>query len=191
MRDDEAKVVMWVGSNTDVDDVKKVSEVLRHSEEQLREANRLKDEFLATLSHELRTPLNAVLGWSYMLRKGTLPTATQRRALDSLQRNAKAQAQLVDDLLDVSRIVSGKLQIKSDDVELAHVIALAAETIRPAAAAKHLDVNVMMQAETQITVTGDADRALRYIIEQQFHLDADRAGEVHVMLVEPDRHDGQ
>lgn len=158
MRDDEAKVVMWVGSNTDVDDVKKVSEVLRHSEEQLREANRLKDEFLATLSHELRTPLNAVLGWSYMLREGTLPTATQRRALDSLQRNAKAQAQLVDDLLDVSRIVSGKLQIKSDDVELAHVIALAAETIRPAAAAKHLDVNVMMQAETQITVTGDADR---------------------------------
>jgi PAS domain S-box-containing protein len=158
MRDDEGKVVMWIGSNTDVDDVKKASEVLRHSEGRLLEANRLKDEFLATLSHELRTPLNAVLGWSHMLREGTLSPDTQRRALDSLQRNAKAQAQLVDDLLDVSRIVSGKLQIKSDEVELAHVIALAVDTIRPAAAAKRLDVNVMMQADTHITVTGDADR---------------------------------
>lgn len=76
-RDDEGKVVMWIGSNTDVNDAKKASEVLRHSEERLRETNRLKDEFLATLSHELRTLLNAVLGWSYMLREGTLPTATQ------------------------------------------------------------------------------------------------------------------
>ena len=85
----------------------------RRLADSLGEANRLKDEFLATLSHELRTPLNAILGWSHMLRSGTLPAETGARALDAIDRNAKAQAQLVEDLLDVSRIMSGKLAIGS------------------------------------------------------------------------------
>ena len=83
-----------------------------------QEANRAKDEFMATLSHELRTPLNAMLGWAHMLRSNVLPPDTHRRALDTLERNVRAQAQLVDDLLDVSRIVAGKLQIKGDEVDL-------------------------------------------------------------------------
>ena len=95
----------------DITDRKRAEEALTASEASLRNANRMKDEFLATLSHELRTPLNAVLGWAHMLRSGRLSEDAIARALDSIERNAQVQKQLVDDLLDMSRIVSGKLQI--------------------------------------------------------------------------------
>jgi PAS domain S-box-containing protein len=131
--------------------------------EQAQEANRAKDEFLATLSHELRTPLNAMLGWSHMMRSAVLPPATQRRALEALERNAKAQAQLVEDLLDVSRIVSGKLQIRSEEVDLPRVVAEAVDSVRPAAAAKGLNIEYDAEPETSIVVLGDADR-LRQIV---------------------------
>ena len=91
----------------DITDRKRAEEALAESEASLRNANRMKDEFLATLSHELRTPLNAVLGGSHMLRTGKLSAESIERTLDSLERNARAQTQLVDDLLDMSRIVSG------------------------------------------------------------------------------------
>ena len=130
----------------------------RELAESLGEANRLKDEFLATLSHELRTPLNAILGWSHMLRSGTMPSGTQQRALVSLERNARAQAQLVDDLLDVSRIISGKLAIKTDAVDLSTVIAAAVDAVRPGAQAKGVSVNVALDPEREILVTGDGDR---------------------------------
>ena len=108
-----------------------------------QEANRAKDEFLAILSHELRTPLNAVLGWSHMLRTGTLPEDLQRRAFDAIERNARAQAQLVDDLLDVSRIVSGRLSLTLADVDLAALVHSAIDTVRPAVAAKGLALEVV------------------------------------------------
>jgi signal transduction histidine kinase len=130
----------------------------RQLAESLGEANRLKDEFLATLSHELRTPLNAILGWSHMLRSGALPANTQKRALEALDRNAKAQMQLVQDLLDVSRIISGKFTIKSDPVDMATVIAGAIDAIRPSASAKLVRLNVVLDPESPIVVTGDADR---------------------------------
>ncbi len=126
--------------------------------ENLTEANRLKDEFLALLSHELRTPLNAILGWSHMLRSGALPSDTQRRALEAVDRNAKAQMQLVEDLLDVSRIISGKLTIKGDAVDVYTVIAGAIDSVRPSASAKGVSLNVGIDPESQILVTGDADR---------------------------------
>jgi signal transduction histidine kinase len=126
--------------------------------EDLKEANRLKDEFLATLSHELRTPLNAILGWSHMLRSGALTSDVQRRALDAVERNAKAQARLVEELLDVSRIISGKLSIKTEPVDLGAVVSDAVETMRPAAAAKGLSVELDVDPEQQLTVIGDADR---------------------------------
>ena len=131
--------------------------------EDLQEANRVKDEFLATLSHELRTPLNAVLGWSHMLRIGALAPSVQKRALDSLERNARAQAQLVEDLLDVSRIISGKLSIKAEPVDLDAVIAGAIEAIRPAAVAKRVDVHLAIDRESRILVTGDGDRLQQVI----------------------------
>ena len=87
------------------------------TDEALREADHRKDEFLATLSHELRTPLNADLGWSQMLRSGTVPHEVQRRGLESLERNARAEARLVEDMLDVSRIISGKLTMKPTAVD--------------------------------------------------------------------------
>jgi CheY-like chemotaxis protein/anti-sigma regulatory factor (Ser/Thr protein kinase) len=118
----------------------------------------VKDEFLATLSHELRTPLNAVLGWAHMLRTGALRPDVQERALQSLERNAKAQAQLVDDLLDVSRIMSGKLAIKSEALDLTAVIALAVDAVRPAVTAKGLRLGVTVDADAEIVVDGDADR---------------------------------
>jgi PAS domain S-box-containing protein len=130
---------------------------------QAQDANRAKDEFLATLSHELRTPLNAILGWSQMLRSAILPAETQRRALESVERNAKAQAQLVEDLLDVSRIVSGKLQIKSNEVDLARVVADAVDSVRPAASAKGLILEFALRQDTGILVKGDADR-LRQVV---------------------------
>jgi signal transduction histidine kinase/ActR/RegA family two-component response regulator len=122
------------------------------------EANRLKDEFLATLSHELRTPLNAVLGWAYMLRQGRMPASMQLRALESVERNARAQAQLVDDLLDVSRIMAGKLQIKTEAVDLATVVGNAVDTVRAGVTAKRLHLQVHVPTGPGILVTGDAGR---------------------------------
>jgi PAS domain S-box-containing protein len=136
---------------------------LRESEENLRRANQMKDDFLATVSHELRTPLNAVLGWAQMLRSGTLRPDMTERALEALERNARAQAQLVDDLLDVSRIISGKLQIRSGPVNLAAVIASALDTLRPAANSKGVSLQVSADPGTQIVVSGDSDR-LRQVV---------------------------
>jgi len=123
-----------------------------------QEANRAKDEFIATLSHELRTPLNAMLGWAHMLRANVLPPETQRRALETLERNVRTQAQLVDDLLDVSRIVAGKLHIKGDEVDLTTVVTTAADTVRPATVAKGLSFRVIADPDQQVIVIGDADR---------------------------------
>ena len=136
---------------------------LRESEEDLRRANQMKDEFLATVSHELRTPLNAVLGWAQMLRSGTLRPDMTGQALETLERNARAQAQLVDDLLDVSQIISGKLQIRSGPVNLAAIIASALDTVRPAANSKRVSLQVSADPGTQIVVSGDSDR-LRQIV---------------------------
>jgi PAS domain S-box-containing protein len=130
----------------------------KRAELALHEANRMKDEFLATLSHELRTPLNAMLGWSQMLRSGTLSPEIQQRAFDALERNARAQAQLVEDLLDISRIVSGKLKIRADSVDLASVVMSAVDTIGPSAAAKRVALHVDTAVEGKLVVTGDADR---------------------------------
>lgn len=122
------------------------------------EANRLKDEFLATLSHELRTPLNAVLGWAHMLREGSMPPAMHQRALESVERNARAQAQLVEDLLDISRIMAGKLQIKTEAVDLAAVVTNAVETVRAGVTAKRLNLHVLIPSDQRVVVSGDADR---------------------------------
>src|SRR6185503_17380129 len=119
--------------------------------------NATKDEFLATLSHELRTPLNAMLGWTHLLRSGALSGDMRQRALEALERNGRAQAQLVDDLLDVSRIVSGRLQLKADDVELGGILSSSIETVRPAAAAKKLTIRMLIP-DSHVMVSGDPDR---------------------------------
>lgn len=122
-----------------------------------KRAEHLKDEFLAAVSHELRTPLNAILGWLQILRS-TAPTPERTaRALESLERNASAQARLIEDLLEVSRIVTGKLQIKTDVVDVRVAVRAAADVVAAAAAAKSLQVTIKLPS-TPALVSGDRDR---------------------------------
>ncbi len=108
------------------------------------EANRLKDEFLATLSHELRTPLNAILGWARMLRSRVLDAGTQGKALETIERNALAQAQIVEDLLDVSRVITGSLRLELQRVDFSNLIEAAIAAVRPAADAKGIRIECSM-----------------------------------------------
>lgn len=120
-------------------------------------ANRNKDEFLATLSHELRTPLTAILGWSHLLRSKKLDNVDTLRALDTIERNAKSQSQLIDDLLDVSRIITGKLQIDRARLDVSTVVDAAIDAIRPAAEAKSIRLEKSMEVAS-FFVVGDHNR---------------------------------
>ncbi|MGH9330877.1 MAG: ATP-binding protein, partial [Vicinamibacterales bacterium] len=110
--------------------------------EEAQAANRAKDEFLATLSHELRTPLNAILGWARLLSGGTLDSASTARAIEIIERNSRLQAQLIEDLLDISRIVTGKLRLEPRESLMSGVIEAAVEALRPAADAKRIRLDV-------------------------------------------------
>ena len=127
------------------------------AQEAAESANRVKDEFLAVVSHELRTPLNPILGWSQMLRKRKLPPAKAAYALETIERNAKMQAQLINDLLDVSRILRGKLSLEAASVDLAAVICMALETVRLAADAKSIQIETHFDASVS-PVSGDPGR---------------------------------
>ncbi len=120
-------------------------------------ANRLKDEFLATLSHELRTPLNAVIGWSRMLKSGRLDPESSIHAMEVIERNAWAQKQIIEDILDVSRVITGKLQLNLGPVDLVAVVDAALDAVRPALEAKNIRIDTIIDAGLKI-VPGDADR---------------------------------
>ncbi|HVF42845.1 MAG TPA: PAS domain S-box protein [Pyrinomonadaceae bacterium] len=122
-----------------------------------QEANRLKDEFLATVSHELRTPLTAILGWASMLRKTEFDRQTAQNALETIERNARAQSQIIDDLLDVSRIVTGKLRLDVRQVEPVSFIDAAVESVRPAAEAKGVRLSKVLDTGPT-ALTGDPSR---------------------------------
>ena len=126
------------------------------------EANRLKDEFLATLSHELRTPLTAMLGWLSMLRSGRLDAETAQHALETVERNAEAQAQLIEDLVDVSRIAGGKLKLDIEPVDLIKIINAAIDIVRPAANARGVSIEVSADAGVG-PVAADAARLQQII----------------------------
>lgn len=125
--------------------------------EQAEQANRIKDEFLAVLSHELRTPLNPILGWVRMLRAGKCPPAKAPQALETIERNAHLQAQLIEDLLDVSRILQGKLTLNSDSVRLVETLEAALETVQLAADSKSIQIETHLDATVE-AVRGDANR---------------------------------
>src|SRR5689334_10334197 len=129
----------------------------RVAREAAEAANRAKDEFLAMLSHELRTPLNGVFGWARMLQSGALDEATRARAVTAIVRGATAQMKLIDDLLDLSRIVTGNLRLDLQRVDLRGVLEAALETVRPAASAKDIAIEAEL-APTAVTVRGAADR---------------------------------
>jgi PAS domain S-box-containing protein len=121
------------------------------------ESNRLKDEFLATVSHELRTPLTAILGWSRMLQGGSLDNEMTTRAIETIKRNAKSQAQIIDDILDVSRIITGNLYLELNPVEIAPVLEAAVNVVRPTADAKGIQIDVNFELEPA-AVPGDVNR---------------------------------
>ena len=123
--------------------------------ERAEEASRAKDEFLATVSHELRTPLASILGWTRLLRRGGLSTEKQIRALETLERNARAQTRLVEDLLDVSRIVSGKTRLNVETADLGRIVESAVESIRPNADGRGVRLAATVQA---CTLAGDPER---------------------------------
>jgi len=128
----------------------------------VRTANRLKDEFLATLSHELRTPLNAILGYARMLRTGMLTADKFQRTFEIIERNSSALTQMVEDILDVSRVVSGKMRLNMQPVELPIVVHEAVATVRPAAEAKHIRLETTTDPQVG-PVSGDPDR-LRQVV---------------------------
>jgi signal transduction histidine kinase len=149
-------------------------------------ANRLKDEFLATLSHELRTPLNAIMGWAHVLGQSTGDRPTVQRAADVIRQNAAAQAQLIEDILDVSRIVGGRLVLDTRPVQLHSVIEDAIDSLAPASAAKAIQVDRLL-AEG-VTVHGDRDRLQQVVwnLVSNALKFTPKGGRVEVELVEED-----
>ena len=127
-----------------------------------REANRLKDEFLATLSHELRTPLNAILGWTKLLRSNAVPPGGQDRALEKVERNAAAQARLVDDLLEISRITTGKLRLEVRPFDLVALANTAIDSIKPSAEARGVSIERRFES-LSLPTGGDPDRLQQVI----------------------------
>ncbi len=132
-------------------------ELAQSERAKLQEANRAKDMFLATVSHELRTPLNAIVGWGQMLRSGGLSQETEQRAVDTIERNGRALAQLVADLLDVSRVVSGNLHVDEGQVDLRGIVEAALDAARPVAASNGVELEAELPEQALNTV-GDATR---------------------------------
>ncbi|MEG4918387.1 PAS domain-containing protein [Microcoleus sp. B7-D4] len=164
IRDDRGQVLRWCGTNTDITD-RKLAEAERErllarekaAREEAEQANRVKDEFLAVLSHELRTPLNPIMGWAKLLQSNILTPQKQRYALETIERNAKLQTQLIEDLLDVSGILQGKVSLNIAPVDLAEVIGAAIETVRLAAQVKSIQISTQF-APNLGPVLGDAGR---------------------------------
>ena len=129
----------------------------RKAREEAETANRIKDEFLATLSHELRTPLNAIVGWVQLLQGGIMSETQRNKAIDVIARNANAQNQLIDDLLDVSRIIRGTMALKLEPTNLIQVVMASLDTVRPSAAAKNIEIITQTECET-VKVNADIKR---------------------------------
>jgi signal transduction histidine kinase/ActR/RegA family two-component response regulator len=135
---------------------------LSRTNEELRKANRLKDEFLATLSHELRTPLNAIIGWTRLLRAHAVPAERLDTALEKIERNAQVQTRLVEDLLEVSRITTGKLRLELRPVDLVAIANTAIDSINPAAETRGVSIQ-RRYAEPMLPTLGDPDRLQQVI----------------------------
>ncbi len=164
LRDKRGQIVQWFGTCTDIDDAKIAdahrAEALQNEEKarlEAENANRLKDEFLAVVSHELRTPLTPILGWLELLKTDDPDADFRKQAYDVIERNTRAQAQIVNDLLDVSRIISGKLKLELISIDLSEVVRAAIETVEPTARVKGVALLADLPARGAGSV-GDADR---------------------------------
>ncbi|MGB3199918.1 MAG: PAS domain S-box protein [Nodosilinea sp.] len=157
VRDQNGEITGGVVSCRDVTERKHMLQQEQAAREEAERANRVKDEFLAVLSHELRSPLNPILGWTRLLQTGKLDANRQREALGTIERNANLQTQLIDDLLDIARIMQGKLSLTVAPVSLPYVITAAVETVRLAAEAKNIQI-VLDLTPQMAPVSGDVAR---------------------------------
>ncbi len=169
MRNDAGQPLCFVSIKRDITERKRAEEAAnelykreRAARAEAEKANRLKDEFLATLSHELRTPLNAVIGWSRMLGSGRLDQEDAKHALEVIERNAWAQKQIIEDILDVSRVITGKLQLNLGPVDLVAVVDAALDAMRPAMEAKEIKIETVIDTSLKM-ISGDADRLQQVI----------------------------
>jgi len=145
MRDAAGKITMWISSNTDIDDQKRTEGDLSRLYQEAESLNQSKDEFLATLSHELRTPMTSILGWTALLSMGTLDEKSRTEGIATIHRSAKLQAQLIDDVLDVSRMVTGKMRLTIEPVDMERVLRETLASFVPAAEAKELRLRMDFQ----------------------------------------------
>lgn len=169
LRDEAGKLVSVLSQILDVTARKRGEEERtallereREARRQAQEADRLKDEFLATLSHELRTPLTSILGWAILIHKGEIEESNFDRAIETIERNARSQARLIDDLLDVSRIITGNLRLDIRTINLVSVVKAAKDGLLPTAEAKHITLQTEFEGQTCL-VKGDPNR-LRQVI---------------------------
>jgi PAS domain S-box-containing protein len=160
-----------------------LAEDLRVARDKAEQATRLKDEFLATVSHELRTPLNAILGWARMLHDGALGPEKTARAIDTIVRNATAQNQIIDDLLDVSRIITGQLRLDVEMVDINQIVTAAIEVVSPAAEAKGVVIQPLLDLDAGI-IKGDGGRLQQVMwnLLSNAVKFTPRGGRIHVML---------
>ncbi|HEY9852152.1 MAG TPA: PAS domain S-box protein [Leptolyngbyaceae cyanobacterium] len=158
----------WIAVQRDITDRKQAEkqkiEIIREqvAREEAQAANRAKDEFIATVSHELRTPLQAVIGWTQILKRKLLDRTMMNRALETIEHNAKMQAKLIEELLDLSRIAQGKVDLKMTAISLCQVIEIAIDTLRPIIEAKEIQLNTYLD-DRDVSILGDAER-LRQVV---------------------------
>ena len=160
----EHATAMTMAANLTAVAIENVRLLKRESDarETAEESNRLKDEFLATVSHELRTPLTAILGWARLLESGALDERVSRQAVDTIWRNARSQAQIIDDILDVSRIITGNLRLDLQPIEVVAVVEAAISVVRQTADAKNIKIDTELDL-TPLVVSGDANRLQQVI----------------------------
>jgi signal transduction histidine kinase len=184
-----AQVRAWETAARHETELRASAEALRESEAKAQAADRTKDEFLATLSHELRTPLNAILGWVTMLRRGSVREDRRAHGLAVIERNARLQTQLIEDLLDVSRIVLGKVRLQVGPLPVASVVSAVVESLRPSAEAKRIRLHTLGPTDS-VVIRGDSDRMHQII----WNLVANAikftpaGGHVHVELSRDEHH---
>ena len=152
---------------------------------ELERASRLKDEFLAVLSHELRTPLNAVLGYAQLLNSGMLPAERARHALDAIERNAHAQARLVESLLDLSRIMAGKLELNLEELNLATIVNAAVDALRPGAEEKSIAIDAVVPPMPIVADGGRLQQVFWNLLSNAIKF-SDRGGRVAMRCMEED-----
>ncbi len=204
LRDDDGRLIGFAKLTRDRSDTHRVQaiELASQQREELldaernarmaaQRATRLKDEFLATLSHELRTPLNAILGWTQVLLRADAPKSpeAQKRAIEVIERNARAQVQLIDDLLDMSRIMTGKIRLDLQQISFASVVEAAVESAMPSAEAKDLRLKAMLGAGRDI-ISGDGARLQQVVWNLLTNAIkfTPKGGQIHVLLQRVNSH---